>query len=302
MQAQEDLLADSLVEPANEPVKETFKTDYIVNGQSNETMRAHRLALVIVHRFDDLAGSSGGIKTFFGLDNSTDIKIGFTYGISNRLMIGLARAKGAPQSPGKEVYSNSLEALWEGTIKYKLLQQTKTNSAPVGITLFANAVLTSHSSFEDTASDLHFGSFSDRWSFTAQAIISRKFSKRFSLALTPAYLRRNFVAFNDQNDLLALGIGARYAVTPHLAILVDYFHPFRKTSSKDYFKQHDLRFYDPLGVGLEIYTGGHIFHLTFTNSTAIIDNQFIPYTSRSWSKGEFRWGFSISRMFAIGNK
>jgi len=85
-----------------------------------------------------------------------------------------------------------------------------------------------------------------------------------------------------------------------MSLIVDYFYVFKEEAVRDYFEANGLLFYNPLGIGLEVETGGHVFHVTFTNSTAILENQFIPYTTSSWTKGQFRWGFIISRTFAFG--
>jgi hypothetical protein len=103
------------------------------------------------------------------------------------------------------------------------------------------------------------------------------------------------------NNLFALGIGGRVKITKTMAIVADYFLPFRSSESRNYFKQKGVRFYQPLAIGWEIQTGGHVFHINFTNSTAIVENQFIPYTTRSWAKGQFRWGFNISRSFTLSH-
>lgn len=280
-----------------QPVIATFKSDFIVNAQSNETLHQHELVLNITHRFDDIAGEFGGIKTFFGLDNSTDIKIGLEYGITDRLTVGIARAKGAPEARAGALDFNSLKELWEGKVKYRLLQQTTDDHMPVAVTLFANAVVSSMAASKAPTSDIYFQKFSDRWSFTGQLIIARKFSNQFSLAILPTYIKRNRVAYGDKNNLFALGIGFRLKITKTMAIILDYFEPFRSRKSRDYFKQQGVKFYNPLAIGWEIQTGGHVFHINFTNSTAILGNQFIPYTTRAWAKGEFRWGFNISRTF-----
>ncbi|GAA4308274.1 DUF5777 family beta-barrel protein [Compostibacter hankyongensis] len=288
---------DSLQQP--QPVTATFKSDHIVNGQSNETLHRQDLVVNISHRFDDIAGKYGGIKTFFGLDNSTDIKIQLEYGISDRLTAGLARAKGAPEARATAIGFNSETQLWEGSLKFRLLQQTTDNKVPLAITLFSNAVISSRAALDDPTSDISFSDFGDRWSFTGQAIIARKFSDNFSLAVLPTYSRRNLVAFGDMNNLFSLGLGGRIKFTRHMAIIMDCFLPFRSRESRDYFKQQDITFYPPLAIGWEIETGGHVFHINFTNSTALLENQFIPYTTRSWTHGGFRWGFNISRTFSL---
>lgn len=296
------LFTDSAMGTAHEPVINTFKSSMIVNAQSNETLHKHDLVFNVSHRFDDIAGTNGGVKTFFGLDNSTDIKIFFEYGISDRLTIGIGRAKGSPEYNEVAVPFNSLTQLWEGKLKYKLLQQTEDDRVPIAITLFANAVVSSRK--VDTAfySDAHFQNFSDRWSFMGQVILARKFSQRFSVAVLPTLIHRNLVAPGDKQNLYALGLGGRWQFNRHMAIIADYFIPFRAQSSTDYFKGNGVAFRNPLSVGWEIETGGHVFHIDFTNATGILENQFIPYTTRSWGKGQFRWGFNISRTFTLGKK
>jgi len=296
------LFPDSSLGTAHETVINTFKSTMIVNAQSNETLHKHDLVFNISHRFDDIAGSAGGVKTFFGLDNSTDVKIFFEYGITDRLTVGIGRSKGAPEYREVNVPFNSLTELWEGKIKYRLLTQTEDGRRPFAVTLFANAVVSSMS--RDTAlhSDANFGKFSDRWSFTGQVIIARKFSERFSFAVLPTLVHRNLVAPGDKSDLYALGLGGRWQFNRHMAIIADYFIPFRSEATKNYFSANGISLYNPLSVGWEIETGGHVFHIDFTNAAAILENQFIPYTTRSWTKGQFRWGFNISRTFTLGKK
>lgn len=297
---QDDLrrLFDTLP-PGHQPVIATFKSGNIINAQSNETVHKHDLVFAITHRFGDIGGSYGGVKTLYGLDNSTDIKIAFEYGISDRLMIGVARTKGAAETRFTQVPFNSLRQLWEFKIKYRLLQQTTDSHQPFSLTLFANAVASSQPAFEALSSDIHFQQFSDRWSFIGQAILTRKMNDNLSLAILPTYFRRNFVAFGDEHDLFALGFGGRLKCTKNMAILFDGFMPFRSKESVAYFKSNHIRFQAPLAIGWEIQTAGHVFHVIFTNATAILENQFIPYTTRSWGKGAFRWGFTISRTFTL---
>lgn len=296
-----DLFADSSTN-THQKVIATFKSDHIVNAQSNETVHRHDLVFDITHRFDDIAGDFGGINTFFGLDNATDIRIGFDYGITDRLTVGVARLKGAQEVRHSEVFFNSLRHLWEGKVKYRLVQQTVDDHVPLAITLFGNAVVSGQPESANPESDIHFEEFSDRWSFMMQAIMARKFSDRFSLAVLPTYLLRNLVAYGDENSLFAMGMGFRLKVTRTMALIMDYFIPFRSNQSEEYFEQHGIEFYNPLAIGWEIQTGGHVFTINFTNSTAIPGNQYIPYTTRSWSKGAFRWGFNISRTFTLGKK
>jgi hypothetical protein len=117
--------------------------------------------------------------------------------------------------------------------------------------------------------------------------------------------------------MFALGGAIRFPVTRNFNIILDYFHPFRSKESKEFFKTVDnvydppndivvnpksLTFYDPIGISFEFTTPGHVFNLNFTNATEILENRFIPRTTTSWGKGQFRWGFTIARKFVISRK
>lgn len=294
----EQLLEEMVPTQDSLPVTATFKSTQIINGQSTETMHKKELIFVVMHRFGDIAGSFGGMQTFYGLDNSSDILIGFDYGLSNRLSIGVGRTKGAPNGT-----TTSQQQLFYLKSKYRLIRQSADNRLPFSVTLFGNGVISGMDKATIVTSDANFQQFSDRMSFVAQAIIARKFSDHLSLALLPTYVRRNYVSFMEMNNMTALGIGGRMKVSKRMAVIADYFLSFRSQESKDYFlQQKDFRFYNPLGIGLEMETGGHVFNFIFTNATAILENQFIPSTSSTWTKGGFRWGFSITRRFTIGKK
>jgi hypothetical protein len=291
-QAQDDLSKMFKDSTGHQPVIGTFKSTRIIMGHSNETLKKHELDFRVAHRFGDAGGSFGGGKTAFGLDNSTDIRIAFEYGITDDLMIGISRAKG----------SGDLTQIFEGLAKYRILKQTTDDHMPISLTVFGNVTVSTMSSNDDATSPAHFEEFTDRMTYVGQAIIARKFGERLSLTLSPTYVHRNRVGYMDENNIFALGGSGRIKLTKSLAFIAEYYYPFRSKSSKDYYKAQGREFFNPLGAGLEIETGGHVFSVNFTNSTAILENQFIPETRSSWLQGQFRWGFNISRRFSLFGK
>jgi hypothetical protein len=145
-----------------------------------------------------------------------------------------------------------------------------------------------------------FRDFSDRISNTFQLILARRFGN-FSLAVLPTWVTRGYAVSFDTKNYFALGGIARVPIVPgKFNLLVDYFHTFRSDQVKrDYYEQRQRRFYDPLGVGFEYMTTGHVFRFNFTNTTEILPNRYIPHTFTSWSKGQYRWGFTIVRKFTL---
>lgn len=277
----------------DESVIATFKAARLINLQSTETIHKHELDFRVDHRFGDIAGTNGGIRNFFGLDQAADIRIGFDYGITDKLNVGIARAKGA----------TAVTQLYEVNFKYRFLEQTMSNSIPVSIAFFGSGTITGVTAADNPEASTAYNDFTDRITYVSQLIVARKFDTNFSFALMPTYVHRNFTLYGDQNSIFALGFGGRLKVSKRMALVADYTLPFRDATKKEYIEGiNQQQFYDVLGIGLEIETGGHIFHLNFTNATAIQESQFITETTTSWGKGQYRWGFSISRRFSLGGK
>ncbi len=269
---------------------EIFNSQKVINANTTETVGKGKMEFKVTHNFGDAAGDFGGLKNFFGLDNAVDIRIAFQTGIGKKMDLTVARSKGA----GKQ------QRLWELGLKYQLLQQLENDpSHPVSLALYANHVVASNTATATPNQDHSYKGFSQRSSNAFQLILARKMGK-ISLQLNPTLVTRGYTISYDQKTFFAMGGAIRVPVSPRVNILVDYFHPFRTQSSKDSFLvKEKLEFSDPLGIGVELLTGRHVFHLNFTNATEILENRFIPRTVTSWGKGQFRWGFTISRQFTI---
>jgi hypothetical protein len=267
-----------------------FTSDKAINAATTEVTGKGKMSFKVTHDFGDIAGTNGGIKKFFGLDNAFDVRIGFHIGLTKTTDLILARAKGG----------SVVQSLWELGFKQQLMQQKEHDpSHPLSIALFANAVVSTQTRSQFDNQDNSFSSLSDRISNVVQLIVARK-SGKVSLQLSPTFFTRGYAISYDQKQLFALGAAIRLPLANKLNLVIDYFHTFRNQSSKDSFSvnQH-INFFDPLGVGFEINTSGHVFMLNFTNATETLPNRFIPRTISSWGKGQFRWGFTMSRKFTL---
>jgi hypothetical protein len=59
---------------------------------------------------------------------------------------------------------------------------------------------------------------------------------------------------------------------------------------------------NPLSIGFDIETGGHVFQLHFTNALGINERAFLSETSDNWGDGDIQFGFNISRSFQLKKK
>lgn len=300
MIAQDDML--SMLDSAggkktHECVIATFKGSKIINMQSTETVKARTMDFSVTHRFGNIGNKSGGgVHTLYGFDASTDIRIGFDFGITDNLTLGIARSKA--------------EEMIDGLVKYRLLCQTTDNHIPLSLAIFADAGYTPQPASQFYSGMVMNSDFKQndihRFSYTTQLLIARKFGWRFSLQLTPTYQHRNYVlgsinadnGASETNDLMSMGAGFRFKLTKRFAIIGDYYYTFSKYRTNNAANP----FYNPLALGIEIETGGHVFHINLTNASGIIENNYIPNTTDSWLKGGYKFGFNISRVFNLGGK
>jgi len=265
------LLDDSLQQGVSIPVKGTFKALHIVNAHTIESPARGDLNFIIMHRFGQL---NEGAYAFFGLDNAF-IRLGFDYGVTDRLGIGIGRS--------------SLEKTFDGYLKYKLIRQTEgTRTVPVSIGLFGSIT-----SYTLRFPDKPFLNAKFRTTYTTQVMIARKFSPSFSLQLSPTWLHFNMVPTrSDNNDLIAAMLGGRLKFNKRMAVTAEYNYLFPgQTESMD--------LTNSLSLGIDIETGGHVFQLVFSNSRGMIEPQYVARTTGDWFDGDIFFGFNVSRNFSL---
>lgn len=286
--AQEDSIAINTPQKVEGTPTKVFYSQKLINAKTVEVLRKGILEFNVGHNFGDIAGENGGIDKFFGLDNTTDVRIGFQLGLSDKFNVVAARTK------GQYVTQN-----WELGVKWQLLRQMDNDpSHPLSLTIYANDVVSSQKASPVPGQETSFEDFGDRHSQIVQLMLARKMGK-ISLQLNPLYLHTNLVAPYDQENIFALGGAIRLPLSKKIILIADYYHPFRSQSTKEGYEAEGMQLYDPFGIGFEILTEGHIFHLNFTNATEILENRFIRKTVTSWGDGEFRWAFTISRNFVL---
>lgn len=273
-----DSLLNSMGTDNKEQTVAIFKSSRLILSQTTETVKKKNLNFVIIHRFGDFAGKQGGGKLYFGLDDVADVYIGFEYGLTNNLNIDIGRT--------------TIGGLADVELKYALLQQTTNGSSPIAITLLGEAGVRPYGF-------ITYPSFGDRVSYMSQVMIAHQFAPGYALQITPTYIANGsgipLVAGSEQN-YISLLVAARIRLTKHMGLIVDYAHPFSS------FRNTGNGFYDPLGVGIEIETGGHVFTINVTNSRAVDEINYLNDTRSNYSKGQFRIGFTISRIFDFNRR
>ena len=275
--AQEDLM-DILNNKTTDEINyatATFKSTRVMNGHSVERMPPGQLDFRIFHRFGKL---NSGLYEFFGLDQSS-IHLSLEYGILKWLMIGIGRG--------------TYEKTFDGFTKFTILRQSSgARNMPVSVSALSSVAVTSVKWPDPDRTNY----FSSRLSYVQQLLVARKVNQSFSVQIAPTFVHRNLVSTElDPNDLYAIGAGGRMKLTSRISFNAEYYYTVNQRS---YMSQ---TVYNPLSVGFDIETGGHVFQLIFTNSLAMIEKGFIGETTGSWKKGDIHFGFNISRVFTLKN-
>lgn len=272
--AQDDLMKMLEAETAETttPVIQTFNGSRIVNGHSVETRSSGELEFLIMHRFSRI---NSGAYNLFGLDQAY-IRLGLEYGITDYISIGAGRS--------------SFDKSFDGYIKYKLLEQ-QDKGMPLTLTVFAGMAIKT-SPQRSSAPEI---TLNERLAYVAQLLLARKFGPRLSVQLMPSVVHINSVDHqNDAHTLFATGIGGRYKVSKRIALTAEYYlrhNPLENATLTN-----------PLAIGVDIQTGGHIFQLHFTNSWGMMERAIIAETSGTYFDGDINFGFNISRNFQLNKK
>lgn len=269
----EKLLEDSAGEGINY-TSATFKSTRIILGHSVERMPDGQLDFRISHHFGQL---NSGAYNFWGLDQAF-IHLSLEYGITNRVMAGIGRG--------------TYEKTFDGFAKFSILRQSSgMRKMPVSLSYFTSIAINSLR-WNRPGTTLNFW---NRASYVHQLLIARKFNDRFSLELNPTMVHRNMVVTElDPNDLFSMGAGGRMKLTKRISLNVEYYYVL--PPENDF---RSLKTFNPLAIGFDIETGGHVFQLFISNSEAMIEKGFIGETTGSWKDGGIHFGFNISRVFAL---
>jgi hypothetical protein len=264
--AQEDLL-EGLDPEVDKEVIATWKSLKVVNFETTKLVAPKEFQLIISHRFGSV---ENGIDDLFGMDNAVT-RFQFAYGLTEWMHVEASRT--------------GFNKTYQLATKFKLKKQIE-EGFPFSIALFTAM----DANTELDKSIYPKLEFIDRLGYTAQFIVARKISKRLSAQLSPTLFHQNFVTFDPQdNTQYAMGLGARYKLTNRWSLNADYGYHLNRADGSP--------FVNPLSIGVDLETGGHVFQMHFTNAQPMLTNGFLSQAAGDWTEGRFYFGFNLVRVF-----
>lgn len=262
-----------------------FESATLIDNPTNVLFNKNTLEVQMSHRFGLINGGTNDLVGFWAASN---IRIGLSYAIHERLTIGYGTTK--------------FDRLQDFNWKVGILRQTRSNKMPVSVTYYGNFVIDARPKDAELngSSVSRFANLSDRYSYFNQLIIARRFSPKLSLQIAPSISHYNVVLNTMRNDMVAIAFGGRYKISDQTSIMVDYSQPITKF----------LKDNPPPGIsfGVEFATSAHSFQIFFTNYNGIVPQknymfnqnngfgagEFKPFGKRG---GEFLVGFNITRNY-----
>ena len=274
------------------PAIPAFETSTLIDNQTTFSPYKGSFSMEIQHRFSQIKE----VSDLYGIYGSANTRLGFDYGITDRIMVGFGTTR-----------TNKLQDLeW----KYSILTQTQSGRIPVSLTYYGNAVLDARdakyfgteedyiASDPDRYERTHFPyPFVARLSYLQQLIVSRRFGDKVGVQLSPTFVYFNAVPEGYRNANLSISGGARLQVLGFHSIILEYDQPLLQPEG-----ENARTIYPNFSLGVEIGTSTHSFRVFVANAnnhpnTNIVKNHSIALNNINPLDGDFRFGFNITIRF-----
>ncbi len=246
------------------PVRSPFASTMLVDNQTIVTPFAKTGEFIIHHRF----GLIEDITDLYGIYAPSNIRLGFNYGITEKIMVGIGSEK-----------NNKLQDIqW----KYRFLDQTRDGKIPLSMAYYGNMSI-------DARDENVFGedySFTNRFSYFHQLIFARKFSDRISAFVAPGISHFNAVDSVMDNTLFSISYGGRVKIYNETSFIFEGNHQITKP---------DINPPKPgVSLGVEFGTSTHAFQVFAGNFDRIVPQKNFVYNQNDISKGDWLIGFNIT--------
>ncbi|NND51038.1 MAG: hypothetical protein HKN54_01445 [Flavobacteriaceae bacterium] len=260
---------DSIVD---KPERPAFESSFIIDNPTNVLFNKNTLEVQMSHRFGLINGGTNDLAGFWAPSN---IRIGLSYAILDRLTVGFGTTK--------------FDRLQDFNWKVAIFRQTRSDRVPVSVSYYGNFTI-------DARTKESFDLIQHRYSYFNQIIIARRFSPNVSLQIAPSVSHYNGVESFMHNDRYSIAFGGRVKISSQTSILFDYSQPI---SSFDRDPDNpELSYNNPgVSIGVEFSTSSHAFQLFITNLNGIVPQRNYMKNTNDFFDGDFLIGFNITRIY-----
>lgn len=276
------------VAQGDKPVRNPYESGYLIDNATNVIQTAGTLEFVIQHRFGTM---DNGLSDFWGIYGAANTRLGLNYSITDWLQLGIGTTKNyMVQDIG---------------LKVNLLQQSREDKVPVSVTYFGDWSIQGKGKEEDYGMDY---SFSDRFAFFNELLVTRKFTDWFTFSVGGSFTHFNQVDSLYDHDRIAMHFLGRIKVSPQTSVIVNYDLPLNIKGISEWgdhhyesagMKRDDYLSSPNLGFGVEIATSTHAFQIFAGTSTLLVPQYNTMKNFNHASDGDFFIGFNITRLWSF---
>jgi hypothetical protein len=262
---------DATTGPDRRPVQNVFQSSLLIDQQTTSGPYKGGVELIIHHRFGTM---QNGLKDLIGIYAPSNIRLGFNYGITDKLSIGIGTEK-----------NNKIQDIYA---KYLILQQKKTGM-PVSVSYLLQVGL-------DARNAEIFGqnyTFTNRFSYFNEVIVSKKFGKKLSLQVAPSFTHINAVDSTMRNDYIGISAGGRYKLFNEFSVIATYDQAFSFLGDRSYM----IAPKPSVGLGIEIGTPTHCFQVFAGNFDKILPMKNLPFNQNTIGNKKILIGFNLTVRF-----
>ena len=289
----QDAAGDStvVVKVKDKPVRSPFESGYLIDDQTTVVQNVHTLEAVIQHKFGTIQNGHTDLWGIFA--PGANIRLGLDYVLAKNFQVGFGLTN--------QNMTTDLNAKWT------IMQQTRKNTFPVAIALFANVAIDGRnmSAFEsDSVQVAHeLGSenpfkFADRLSYFSELIVGRKFTDWFTLQAGVSFTHFNSIDLPYDHDKIGLHFNGRIKVTPQGSLIFNFDAPLRikEISEQNTWTNPPMQ---NLSFGYEVSTSTHTFQIYMSTSNSLLPQYTMMWNQNNLTKQQFQIGFNITRLWGF---
>ncbi len=280
-------IAQDEEESSPRPERKAFESAVLLENQTDVVNTKKTLEWNIQHRFGTVTKGSADL---YGLFAASNIRLGFSYSVAERLGLGFGLSKINVTNPFIDL-----------NVKYKILQQMRSGWPWVNLTYFGNAAI-------DTRSDDNFEKGIHRLSYFHELIASRRISYKFSVQAGLQFSHFNAVDTLYENDMFGISVGARYKVSPQTSIIFEWTEPTLEhdhlSTPPDSGFNRDTGPKRNISLGVEIATSSHAFQVFISTYRSILPQYNLHFNTNEFitevdgkNKLGFLFGFNMTRLW-----
>jgi len=272
------LAQEEVVEKAvDKPVRSPFESAYLIDNQTTYIPYKNTLEFVIQHKFGTV---EKGISDLFGIyAPGANVRLGFNFVVHKNVQVGWGITKSN--------MSNDFNAKWT------IVEQTRKNTVPVAVTLYGVAGINGEPND-------YFGkdyNFMGRFSFFAQAIVSRKFNDWLTLQAGGSFSHFNMVDRTKSDfDKVAVHFNGRMKFSQRMSFIFNYDQPLPLlvlTNKKGVNSNPNI------AAGIEISTSTHAFQIYAGQYSGILPQDIMVKNYNDLALKNFAIGFTITRLWSF---